>query len=33
MPWYDPLHEAKTEDALAYLENSPAAKRALPKVA
>lgn len=33
MPWYDPVHEAKTEDALAYLERSPAAKRALPKVA
>ena len=32
-PWYDPLHEAKTEDALEYLDNSPAAKRALPKVA
>lgn len=28
MPWYDPLHEAKTEDALAYLNRSPAAKRA-----
>lgn len=33
MPWYDPVHEAKTEDAIAYLERSPAAKRALPKVA
>ncbi|TCM70859.1 hypothetical protein EC844_101133 [Acinetobacter calcoaceticus] len=33
MPWYDPVHEAKTEDALAYLDRSPAAKRALPKVA
>lgn len=32
-PWYDPVHEAKTEDALAYLDQSPAAKRALPKVA
>ena len=29
MPWYDPLHEAKTEDAVAYLEHSPAARRAL----
>ena len=28
MPWYDPLHEAKTEDAIAYLNRSPAAKRA-----
>ena len=28
MPWYDPLHEAKTEDAIAYLASSPAAKRA-----
>ncbi len=33
MPWYDPVHEAKTEDAIAYLDNSPAAKRALLKVA
>ncbi|SPL69674.1 metal-dependent hydrolase [Acinetobacter stercoris] len=33
MPWYDPVHEAKTEDALAYLDQSPAAKRALLKVA
>ena len=33
MPWYDPVHEAKTEDAIAYLDQSPAAKRALPKVA
>ena len=32
-PWYDPLHEAKTEDALAYLNRSPAAKRASLKVA
>lgn len=28
MPWYNPLHEANTEDAIAYLDNSPAAKRA-----
>lgn len=33
MPWYDPLHEAKTEDALAYLAHSPAAQRTLPHVA
>ncbi len=33
MPWYDPVHEAKTEDAIAYLDHSPAAKRALLKVA
>ena len=33
MPWYDPLHEAKTEDAITYLDQSPAAKRALLKVA
>ena len=33
MPWYDPVHEAKTEDALAYLEQSPAALRAMLKVA
>lgn len=33
MPWYDPVHEAKTEDAVAYLDNSPAAKRAALKVA
>ena len=33
MPWYDPVHEAKTEDAIAYLNQSPAAKRALLKVA
>ena len=32
MPWYDPVHEAKTEDAIAYLNNSPAAKRAVLKV-
>jgi len=33
MPWYDPVHEAKTEDAIAYLNTSPAAKRAALKVA
>ena len=33
MPWYDPLHEAKTKDALAYLQASPAAQRAQLKVA
>lgn len=33
MPWYDPVHEAKTEDAIAYLESSPAAKRAALRVA
>lgn len=33
MPWYDPVHEASTEDALRYLEQSPAAKRALLKIA
>ncbi|WP_407304825.1 metal-dependent hydrolase [Acinetobacter sp.] len=33
MPWYDPVHEAKTEDAIAYLDHSPAAKRAILKVA
>lgn len=33
MPWYDPVHEAKTEDALNYLNQSAAAKRALLKVA
>ena len=33
MPWYDPLHEAKTEDAIAYLDRSPAAQRATLKVA
>ncbi|WP_338559975.1 metal-dependent hydrolase [Acinetobacter sp. KS-LM10] len=32
-PWYDPVHEAKTEDAIAYLDESPAAKRAALKVA
>ena len=33
MPWYDPLHEAKTEDAITYLDHSPAAQRATLKVA
>ena len=33
MPWYDPVHEAKTEDAVAYLNQSPAALRAMLKVA
>ena len=33
MPWYDPVHEAKTEDAIVYLDQSPAAKRAALKVA
>ena len=33
MPWYDPLHEAKTEDAIAYLDRSLAAQRATLKVA
>lgn len=28
MPWYDPVHEANTDAAIHYLENSPAAKRA-----
>ncbi len=28
----DPVHEAKTEDAIAYLDQSPAAKRAMLKV-
>ena len=29
MPWYNPLHEANTEDAVRYLDQSPAAKRAV----
>ncbi len=33
MPWYDPVHEAKTEDAIRYLDQSPAAKRATLKAA
>ena len=28
MPWYNPLHEANTEDAIRYLDQPPAAKRA-----
>lgn len=28
MPWYDPVKEARTEDALHYLQHSPAALRA-----
>lgn len=32
-PWYDPVHEASTDDALAYLNRSAAAKRAQLKVA
>lgn len=31
-PWYDPVHEASTDDALRYLDQSPAAKRALLKI-
>lgn len=27
-PWYDPVHEGSTAEALAYLERSPAARRA-----
>ena len=29
MPWYDPVKEGNTQDAVNYLNNSPAAKRAL----
>nr|WP_284444894.1 metal-dependent hydrolase [Acinetobacter sp. ACZLY 512] len=29
MPWYDPVKEGSTDDAVAYLNRSPAAKRAL----
>jgi hypothetical protein len=29
MPWYDPVKEAQTQDAVDYLNHSPAAKRAL----
>ncbi|MFI7902144.1 metal-dependent hydrolase, partial [Acinetobacter baumannii] len=28
MPWYDPVKEGSTEDAVSYLSQSPAAKRA-----
>lgn len=31
-PWYDPIKEASTEDAVAYLNQSPAAKRAATMV-
>ncbi|ENX38117.1 metal-dependent hydrolase [Acinetobacter sp. NIPH 2100] len=33
MPWYDPLKEGNTQDAVNYLNNSPAAKRALQPAA
>lgn len=33
MPWYDPVHEGSTDDALHYLDHSQAAKRATLKVA
>jgi len=33
MPWYDPVHEGSTDDALHYLNHSQAAKRAILKVA
>ncbi len=33
MPWYDPVDEANTEDALHYLNHSAAAQRAIGKVA
>lgn len=33
MPWYDPVKEANTQDAVNYLNNSPAAKRALQPAA
>ena len=33
MPWYDPVNAANTQDAIAYLNQSPAAKRALQSVA
>lgn len=33
LPWYDPLKAANTQDALHYLNHSPAAQRALQKVA
>ncbi|HQZ58517.1 MAG TPA: metal-dependent hydrolase [Acinetobacter sp.] len=33
MPWYDPVKEAQTQDAVDYLNHSPAAKRALKKAA
>ena len=33
MPWYDPVKEGNTLDAVNYLNNSPAAKRALQQAA
>jgi hypothetical protein len=33
MPWYDPVKEAQTQDAVDYLNHYPAAKRALKKAA
>ena len=33
LPWYNPLKEADTQDAIHYLNNSPAAKRALQAAA
>lgn len=33
MPWYDPVKEGSTKDAVNYLNNSPAAKRALQHAA
>ncbi|WP_288396986.1 metal-dependent hydrolase [uncultured Acinetobacter sp.] len=33
MPWYDPVKEGSTDDAVAYLNRSPAAKRALQAAA
>ncbi|MCR4529370.1 metal-dependent hydrolase [Acinetobacter venetianus] len=33
MPWYDPVKEGNTQDAVNYLNHSPAAKRALQQAA
>ena len=33
MPWYDPVKEGNTQDAVNYLNNSPAAKRAVQQAA
>jgi hypothetical protein len=33
MPWYDPVHEARTEDTIAYLDHAPATKQATLKFA
>ena len=33
MPWYNPVKEGNTQDAVNYLNNSPAAKRALQQAA